>query len=295
MRKLLGLFLCFSLLFCGQTYGEDRKSDVKVVKMEDIKQELTGLNKEYNQGDLVKVKISPLPKTANTITAVYKLSLLENSKKSDNCEALTKVEKSTDEKRDGSDFVFAARGSPNNRYQILFAATYIEHKPGTNEIVNVYNPDIAVYDVKINGNNPGPQPDVDPNIIPDGPNGFIKLVYNESMKLKTDKIKSKTLFTNLANSFSGMSSKIAAGIYKDSTDDAEQADRVNRFLTESKELNNKAITDSGVDKILFDGTFDVAIKGKLDELFNAGKLRKFNEYQSIWAEIAEGYRLAAKQ
>jgi len=290
LSKILSGFLILGLL--SPVYCDDKKSpDVpKVVKMEEIKQELTGLEKEYAPGKVIKVKISPLPKSTNKVTAIYKLTLLENGKRSANCEVLTKVERSTDEKRDGSDFIFAAECTKNIRYQVLFAVTYIEQNDAK-EVVQVYNPDISIYDVKIQ--NIGP--DVIPDNIPDGANGFIKLVYLQCEKVNLDPEKRQKLFINLSNSFSGMSTKIAAGVFKDSDNQDEQINRIQDFLKKSKEENNKAKEDAGVDKLVFEGNMDVAVKTKLSELLDSGKLRKFSEFQAIWAEMSEGYRLAAKK
>ncbi len=282
---------CLGLMVPGYSYDDKKAPEPKVVKMEEIKQELVGLDKEYTPGKMIKVKISNLPKTANQITAVYKLTLLENGKKSTNCEVLTRVERNTEDKKDSTDFVFAAECSKSVKYQVLFAVTYIEQKPDTKEIVNVYNPDISVYDVKIAG-----IPDVpDVDIVPDGPNGFIKLVYTKCMEVNVDAAKRKTLFTNLANSFSGMSSKIAAGVFKDSANEDEQIAKITEFLKQTKEENNKAMEQSGVDKLLFEGTLDVAIQTKLSALLDSGKMKRFSEYQAVWGEISEGYRLAAKK
>jgi|JI10StandDraft_1071094.scaffolds.fasta_scaffold91589_3 hypothetical protein len=300
MKILTNLFiavLSLSLLF-SPIYGQDKepKTDKieKIIKMEDIKQEILGVNKEFPRGRMIKLNVSPLPASANPITAMYKFTLLENGKRTDDLEILTKSAKSTDPVKEGSDVIFTAACDSKGKYQLIFAATYIETKPGTVEIVRVYNPEVKVYDIKIAG-----APDIDPNIDPDIPSGtfgMIKIVYDESKKIDVPKEKKKALFEALTNSFSGMSAKIAAGIFKDSTDDKEQADRVNDFLMQSKKINNDAIEAVlGKDgKSKFDGTVDVAVAKKMNELFEAGKMRKFPEYQAFWAEISEGFRLAAK-
>lgn len=296
MRILkLVVSLCLLLFAFNPLIGDDKlaKQDKveKIAKMEDIKQEILGVNKEFKRGQLIKLKVSPLPVSDNPITAAYKFTLLENGKKSEDLEILTKSQKNSDPVKDGSDIIFTARCDFNGKYQLIFAATYIETKSGTAEIVRVYNPDVLVYDIKISGQ--VPDNPVNPD-IPSGTFGMIKAIYDESRRMDIPKEFKVILFDKLANVFSGMSSKIAAGIFKNSDDEKEQADRINTFLKQAKEENNKAIEESKVDKSKFDGHIDIIVQKKLNELFDAGKMRKFEEYQAFWAEIAEGFRLAKK-
>ena len=257
-------------------------------KME-AKQTLLGLDKEYMPGELIQIKVSPLPGSANTITAVYNFTLLENGKPSQSCEVLTKKEKNTDPKKSGSDFIFTMKCGGLAKYQVVFGVTYIETKSGTSEIISVESPELVIYDVKVSGVQPEPEPNV-----PDGNYGMIRAVYMEALKLKLDKPVKIALFGAMRNAFSGMSSKIAAGIYKDSTNEEEQADKINKFLMDSKEATTKAFDDAKVDNTTFDGNMDVVIKDKLKELFDKGQLRKFSEYQNLYAEISQGFDLALK-
>lgn len=291
--KILKYFACLllSISLLIPTYADGKPLDAKaekVIKMEDVKQKLLGLDKEYNPGDFVKVKISPLPASSNPFTAVYKIALLENGKISDNCEIVTKTQKSGDPVNPGSDFAFSARNS-GLKYQVLFAATYVEYKPGTAEVVSIYNPDVVIYDVKIAGYVP-PAP-ID---IPEGTFGLIRSVYMEAAKISVDADKKLKLFTNLSNTFSGMSSKIAAGVYKDSDVEADQTKKLEDFLKETKTSVNSAIAEAGVDPKVLDGNVDVVVKSVLEKLYDAGKMRKFVDYQGAWAEIAEAFRLAIK-
>ncbi len=283
----LKIFLVLALIlscFCGTALAQ------KATKMSE-KQTLVGLDKEYSRGELIKIKVSPLPGSANTITAIYKFSLLENGKVSQNCEQLTKSEKNTDTKKATSDFIFTARCDPNTRYQVLFMVTYIETKTGTSEIVEVVSPDPVIHDVKISGTVPEPLPDP---TVPDGKFGMIRVIYLESQKLTLSPSVKKALFEEMRNTFSGLSSKIAAGVYKDSSIEQEQVDRINGFLTDSGNATTEAFKKVNLPKETFDGNIDVAIKGKLQELFDKGFLRKFNDYQVVYAEIAEGFDLAAR-
>lgn len=277
-------------LVTGNYAQDTKKPETKqVIKMNDIKQTVLGLEKEHSTGDLIRLKISPLPTSPNVITAIYKLILLENGKISPNAEVLTKVERSTEPRKSEADFIFTVKAVEGIKYQVIFAVTYIETKPGTAEILDTYSPQISVYDVKLSGVMPEPNPD-----IPPGNYGMIKAIYQECQKLPFNKATKAVLFTNLANSFSGMQSKIAAGIFKDSDVEAEQAENINKFLTDSKLSNNAAIEEAKVDRTKFDGTIDVIVKAKMAEMFANDKLRKFAEYQGLWAEIAEGFKLAAK-
>ena len=303
MKKIMACFLSIvlSLILVFPSYHaafglEDNKPKVVsqgVIKITEIKQVLAGLDKEYAPGKLIKIKISPLPTSSNVITAIYRITLLENGKVSQDCEVLTKSARSNDPPKTASDFIFTAQCGAKIKYQVLFAVTYIETKPGTAEIIDTFSPDIALYDVKISGQ-PDIVPDPDNPDIPPGNYGMIRLTYLECQKLTLDKATKIKLFTNMRNTFSGMSSKIAAGIYKDSNNDEDQAANVNKFLNDAKEANNKAFEDSGVPKTTFDGNIDIAVKTKMEELFNSGKLRKFSEYQALWAEISQGFDLAVK-
>ncbi len=288
------IILTFSLL--NPSFSEDVKKpqDSKVVRMEDIKQEILGLDKEYTRGRLIKIKVSPLPASENTITAMYKFTLLKNGKKSEDFEILSNSAKNTDPQKSTSDLIFTIPCDFTGKYQVIFAATYIETKTGTNEVIRVYNPEVLVYDVKMSGAAPD-VPDIDPD-VPAGKFGIIKPVYQAALKLDVPKEKKTALFEGLANSFSSMSSTIAAGVYKDSADEATQAENINKFLKAAIEQNNKAIENvlgkEGRSK--FDGTIDVVVKKKLDELFDSGKMRKFSDYQDFWAEVSEGFRQAMK-
>lgn len=289
-KYLVSIFL--SLCIVGATISEEKPVQTQqIIKMDNIKQTLIGLEKEYNAGELIKIKTSPLPLSTNLITAIYKFSLLENGKVSQNCEVLTKSESNSAPKKSGSDFIFTAKCGGGIKYQVLFSVIYIETKAGTPEIVDTYSPEIQVYDVKISGVQP-PSPD-NPD-VPPGNYGMIRVVYLECQKLSLDKATKAKLYINMRNAFSGMSTKIAAGVYKDSDNEAEQADNINRFLKDSKEATSSAFEQSGVDKSKFDGNIDIAVKSKMEELFSSGKLRRFSEYQSLWAEISQGFDLATK-
>lgn len=301
MKAFLAIILSFGLLL-GTCGGEPPRPQDKpqiqpqpslVIKMSEIKQTLSGLDKEVIPGTLVKVKVSPLPSTTNVITAVYKFGLLENGKLSNNYEVLTSSERNTDAPKLTSDLIFTTQPINTIRYQVLFSAVYIETKPGTSEIVSVQNGPINVYEVKVAGYTP-PPPTPNPDVIPDGNFGLIRSVYLESVKLSLEKDKKTKLFTNLANAFSGMSSKIAAGVYKDDTNEDTQIKRIEDFLKETKSLVNKATEDAGVEPKVLDGNVDVVVKNALEKAYNEGKMRKFADYQAAWAEIAEGYRLALK-
>ena len=85
MRILkLVVSLCLLLFAFNPLIGDDKlaKQDKveKIAKMEDIKQEILGVNKEFKRGQLIKLKVSPLPVSDNPITAAYKFTLLENGK-----------------------------------------------------------------------------------------------------------------------------------------------------------------------------------------------------------------------
>lgn len=296
MRKLLAIIASLGLLFGSFGYAEEPHKapspPISIKQMTDIKQTLIGLEKEISPGNLVRVKISPLTVQAggNTITAIYKFALLEDGKISPNGETLTPTERSGDPVRTGPDFILSIPPNSTIKYQVIFAVTYIETKAGTTEVVGVSNIPIAVYDVKVAGYVPPPTP----NNVPEGAFGFIRAVYQESIKLNVDKDKKIKLFTNLANTFSGLSSKIAAGIYKDDSDETKQINNVETFLKDTKVAVNDAIKDSGIEPKVLDGNIDVLIKGILEKLYNEGKMRKFADYQASWAEIAEGYRFALK-
>lgn len=301
MKTIISIIVTFGL-FLGICGGELPKVEGKpqaksneptmVIKMSEIKQTLSGLDKEVTPGTLVKVKVSPLPTSTNTITAVYKFGLLENGKLSNNYEVLTSSERNTDPAKTTSDLIFTTQPMNTIRYQVLFSAVYIETKPGTTEIISVQNGPINVYEVKVAGYVP---PDVPPDVvIPDGNFGLIRSVYLESIKLGITKELKVKLFTNLSNVFSGMSSKIAAGVYKDDANEDTQIKRIEDFLKETKTLVNNATKDSGVDPKVLDGNIDVVVKSALEKAYADGKMRKFADYQAAWAEIAEGYRLALK-
>lgn len=295
MKILLAILLSLGL-FVGGIAEEtvpvvNKVQNVAGVKMAEIKQTLSGLDKEVPIGTLIKVKVSPLSAPANSvITAIYNYALLENGKLSNNIEILTGSERTGDPARTGSDMIFAVKDN-TTKYQVIFSVNYIETKVGTSEIISVQKAPIQIYDIKVSGYVP---PVPGPDVIPDGNFGLIRSVYLESIKLTLDKDKKIKLFTNLSNAFSGMSSKIAAGVYKDDNDDANQVKRVEDFLKETKALVNQAITDSGVELKVLDGNVDVVVKSALEKAYETGKMRKFADYQAAWAEIAEGYRLALK-
>ena len=300
IKAALAILVSLGMVFQGLSIEPPTKvkADTAQVgaKMSEIKQTLLGLEKEVAPGQLIKIKVSPMQVTSeNTVTAIYKFALLENGKLSNNCETLTTSEKNTDPPKTGSDFIMTTLCDNTIKYQVIFSVTYIETKTGTKEVISVTNSPVAIYDVKVSGYKPPtPNPTPNPDNIPDSNFGLIRIVYLECIKMELDKDKKAILFDALANTFSAMQSKIAAGVYKDSTNEDEQIDRVETFLKETKTSVNDAIKKTGIDPKIFDGKVDVAIQGVLSKAYDAGKMKKFADYQSAWAEIAEGFRLSLK-
>lgn len=295
MKFLMSIVVSFGILM--GIFGQDKtlpipNPPIKIKAMDEIKQTLLGLEKEVKPGNLVRIKVSPLtvPAGGNTVTAIYKFALLEDGKISNNGEVLTFSERNGDPERKGSDFIFTVQ---NNliKYQVIFAVTYIETKAGTTEIVSVANVPMSVYDVKVSGYVPPPPT---PDVIPDGAFGLIKSVYLATKTINVEGEKRAKLFTNLANAFSSLSTKIAAGVYKDDSNEDKQIANIEGFLKDTKEAVNQAIKDADVDPKVFDGTVDVVVKAALTKAHDAGKMRKFADYQSAWAEVSEGFRFALK-
>lgn len=244
------------------------------------KQTIVGISETVPLGELVILSPSPLPEVKNLDKVVYQWLILEDGKEK------TRIRKDSD----GT--VSFGAGVKSKTVQVILSCSYLfSQKEGDKVLKSDVKAVMLMGSLSIGDkvdpvdpiNPPTPTPNPTPNPSPTPPpvDGSEKFgaaldAYNLGIKV-SDKSMRLNGAKALANSYSSIAAKIAAGALK--------GDKT--ILTEVTASNKQALTDAKVTTTSWE-EFNTTIQDKIFALYESNKLKDDGDYAQFYRELARG-------
>jgi hypothetical protein len=270
MNTFRGLLLGVVLLFTGGTVSAE-EFDVPEQKL--IVSDGTNVitdGKSIPLGEMVDLSVTPVPDKVPHLSSVhYEWKLLENGKE--------RKFKSND----AGTNIWGPAGVKAKKQQVFVVCTYlyvirqVDGDPKS-PILTVATRTCIIYGEVTIGDNPEPAPAPGPTLA-DGKYKLAKSAYDlvlSKVPADADRVKASKA---LADSFLAINKQITAGTLTDPK----------KILSETVKSNQKALSDAGINKDIWDPFF-TDFTDVIYGLYSNNKIGTTADFAAAWTEISNG-------
>jgi hypothetical protein len=261
-RQVIGL-VALALLCSAALGGDFVAPDQKIV----------GADKPISLGKLVRLRVSPLTTPpANLASSAYQWKVYDyDPSTGDPVELDDLVDL-------GNGSVFFGAGIQPKKLRVMCVATYLFLVKDKDVVQEVATRTVVLTAVvTIGDGTPTPPPTPVEPTFPDGTYKLSKTAYEAAVGKVKDPTARARGAAALAKSYKAQATALAAGTVAD----------LKTALTKSKDANNQALKDAGIDLSAWDD-FGTAMQGIVYDLYSSGSLKTPSDLGTAWFEVSAG-------